>query len=122
MIKRAFACGFLVLTLPGCLDTSPLEGRPTAVDIVADRSTAEVGETVNFAVRAEGTALAGVVIRFGDGAVDSTFTAGARTVELDRDHAYGEAGSFAVEARAEEGNGTAVTDVVQVEIVAAGGG
>lgn len=51
---------------------------------------------------AAGRSLGGIVIGWGDGAVDSVATAGAQTASGTRFHTYEEVGAFLVTARVED--------------------
>jgi hypothetical protein len=87
----------LALSVSACIG-GVLEPLPFKVDIAANRLTAAPGDTVIFAVTAQGGNLLGVEIDYADGNGDSYNTAGARTATVGFKHVYQAPGSFQVEA------------------------
>jgi PKD repeat protein len=100
-MKRLLIAGLLAVVTAGCGDLEP-ENRPFDVAVVADRTTAQVGATVNFQINARGNAVIRVDIDFGDGATDVLDARGAQTVITSRSHAYTAPGVYTVTASAED--------------------
>ena len=88
-------------------------GIPVRIELVADRSTAVVSDTVRFTYDARGTSIEGVYVDFGDGVVDTTLTLGANSASGIVSHAWNRTGTFTVVARAEDlATGVATAQVV----------
>ncbi len=110
-------------TVAACSDSIVEGGLPLTVSITADRTVAEVGDSVVYSAEATGTNLVGLALDFGDGAVDSTAASGAVRAGITRAHAYGAAGTYVAKATAVDVQGLVVeiTDSVSVQIVESGG-
>ncbi|MBI4540887.1 MAG: hypothetical protein HY704_15395 [Gemmatimonadetes bacterium] len=116
VLSRALVA--LALALPACRLEQELgpSDRPLIIDLSADRSTARPGEEIAFQVQASGAYLAGIIINYADGQVDSVATGGARTASVRTRHAYTKAGTYVVRAIAEELSGSNAFDDVSVQI------
>ena len=73
----------------------------------ASRTSAAIGETVNFVVTAQGDGLAAISMSYGDNNFEQFVTGGARTARVTFAHAFTAAGTYDVRAT--------VTDVASVE-------
>jgi PKD repeat protein len=73
---------------------------PTTLSMSLQANTTVVprGDTVTFTVNATGNNLVGVIIDFGDDAMDQYATGGALSARVTFKHAYSAAGSFTVRA------------------------
>lgn len=106
-----------LLGLLACSEVTFEEGLPLSITLSADKTSAQVEEEISFTFEAQGRALVGVTLAYGDGQVDSVFAAGAQRAGALRTHAYEEPGNFVVIARAIETFGEEATDELAVEIV-----
>jgi hypothetical protein len=106
-----------------CSDSIVEGGLPLTVSITADRTVAEVGDSVVYSAEATGANLVGLALDFGDGAVDSTAASGAVRAGVTRAHVYGAAGTYVAKATAVDVQGllVEVTDSVSVQIIEPGG-
>ena len=102
LLKSLLLVG-LVAGLAACGDGA-LEPLPLGITIQASPATAAPGETITFVVTAQGEALLGVDVDYGDGGTGQYPTGGARTARVTFGHAYSAAGTYTVRA--------AVTDAV----------
>lgn len=92
----------LMLAGSGCLDDSITGTRPLTFSFSADPTSASVGQTIIFSYQATGTRIQGIIVEFGDGAVDSVFTPGTVVlVSGTMEHEYTTAGAFEVVGRLE---------------------
>lgn len=94
--------------------SNSLKPLPLDVRVQASRTTAVVGDTITFVVDAQGDALVGVAIDYGDLTLDRYQTRGARTARVTFTHAYGAPDSYAVQAVATDtklGEKSATTQV-----------
>ena len=87
----------LVLCLAACRQ-STAPPVPVLVTLEANRTVSTRGDTVTFSVNATGNNLVGVVIDFGDTALDQYATSGASTARVTFKHAYDATGNFTVRA------------------------
>lgn len=69
-----------------------------SVSLQANTSLVPRGDTVTFQVNADGNNLVGVIIDYGDDAMDQYATGGALSARVTFKHAYSAAGSFTVRA------------------------
>ena len=118
----AFSLG-VALIAGACSDTLVEGSRPHTAELTADRTTAAVGDSIEFFLQGSGELLAGIAIEYGDGTADTVPAEGAVTATMRRKHAYGEAGSY--EAIGTVVDGTAIglvelSDTVQVTITGGG--
>ena len=91
---------------------SIVEGElPFTVEVSSETSSATVGDSIEFIVRATGTALFASVLAFGDGVSDTTFAQGARTLQTRRFHAYDSAGTFVARATVFDGASLGLTEL-----------
>lgn len=79
-----------------CSSIASSGGEPLSLTLTADRQTAAVGQDVTFTYEARGTSISGVLLDYGDGALDSINSFGSQSATGRRVHAYGEAGDFTV--------------------------
>lgn len=114
---RCALAGLTLLAAGGCQDPAEV-WRPTAVDLSSDRTTAPVGEPVDFRYQAQGQSLAGLVIDYGDGSRDSIAALGAQTAAGTVTHAFELAGAFDVTAALLDFSGETAGDTVAVVITA----
>jgi PKD repeat protein len=73
-----------------------VEALPLDVSVEVSPASPNAGETVHFLVNAQGGALFGVAIDFGDATNDQFNTGGARTVRVTFSHAYVDPGTYDV--------------------------
>lgn len=114
--RRALAALALLAGI-GCEDVAD-PGRPTAVDLSSDRTTAAVAEPIEFRYEAQGHNLAGLVIDYADGSRDSIPGLGAQTAAGTVTHAFDAAGAFDVTAALLDFTGATAADTVVVMITA----
>lgn len=88
-------CALIAATTVACAG-SPIEPLPFDASVEASRTTAAPGDTISFVVNAQGGALLGVEIDYGDSTDDIFGTAGARTARVTFRHAYQASGTFVV--------------------------
>ena len=67
----------LLIAVSGCLDDSITGTRPLTFSFSASPTTASVGQTITFSYEGTGTLIQGVIVEYGDGAIDSVFTPGS---------------------------------------------
>jgi hypothetical protein len=87
-----------------------------SISLKAERTTGPPEEVFHFSVEATGIHLFGVIVRYGDGAVDSVAVPGASTLTARLQHAYAEAGTYMVRAVAEERSGRNAIDSLMVRV------
>lgn len=97
MSRKALSSLAIVVGLAAC-SPATLEPKPLDIRVEANRTTAVTGDTVTFVVTAQGGALIGVEIDYGDTGIDQFATAGARTARVTFRHAYQQSGTFTVKA------------------------
>ena len=96
----AWACGG---------STEPL---PLQVSMTASPESPTAGQQISFVVSAQGGALIGIIMEYGDEIVEQFPTAGARTARVTFTHAYTQAGTYlAVATLTDAGAGTAADTV-----------
>ncbi len=90
----------ILLLLPAALGCSTEDeiGSPLAIELEGPGS-GQVGEQLAIRYDAVGRNLQGIVLTWGDGAVDSLATAGAQSASGTMYHAYEAAGDFLVGAK-----------------------
>jgi hypothetical protein len=69
-----------------------------SVSLVANTAVVPRGDTVTFVVNAAGNNLVGVVIDYGDEALDQYSTGGALSARVTFKHVYSVAGSYTIRA------------------------
>jgi hypothetical protein len=80
-----------------CLDDSITGTRPLTIDITVEPTTAAVDEVVTVRYVVTGTGLAGVIVDWGDGTVDSIpFIGSAVEAEGPVEHQYAAAGTYEI--------------------------
>jgi hypothetical protein len=111
-LLSAFAAALVVGACSRATDPS----SELSVSIAAEKTSGATEEALDFSVQATGTYLFGVIVRYGDGAVDSVAVPGANTLTARLQHAYTAPGTYMVRAVAEERSGRSVTDSVSVRV------
>lgn len=114
--RRALAALALLAGI-GCEDLSD-PGRPTAVELSSDRTTAAIAEPIEFRYEAQGQNLAGLVIDYADGSRDSIDGFGAQSAAGTVLHTFEATGIFDVTAALLEFSGETAGDTVVVTITA----
>lgn len=106
----------LLIAISGCLDDSITGIRPLTFSFYADPITASVGQTITFSYEGTGTLIQGVIVEYGDGAIDSVFTPGS-VVEVSGvlDHEYETTGTFQALGRLETVEAS-LSETVTIEI------
>lgn len=100
----------------GCSGIATNPEAELTVHLSAEKTVAAPEDVIGFTVQATGTRLFGVLIAYGDAAVDSVSTPGAKTVTAKFEHAYTSAGSYTVRATANEQSGRRVADSLTVRV------
>jgi hypothetical protein len=90
-MKFVFAA-FALVTLAACHDA--IEPLSLGITASAQNPSAAVGDTVAFAVDAEGQNLTGLEADFGDGTTDAFDLSFARTAHVTFKHVYATAGNY----------------------------
>lgn len=109
MRVRLFAGSFALvcLVMAACLDDSITGTRPLTITIDFDVDSALVNEVVTANYSATGSGMAGVIVNWGDGVVDTLPLSGtAVEVTGPADHTYVVAGTYDVEGTVRAQNGT----------------
>jgi hypothetical protein len=96
-------------------------GRPLTVTVTASKTTAAVGESIDFRADATGRSLFGIEVDFGDGIAEAQSTFGAQSATARFSHAYDEAGVYEVAAFAVEQSGASVVRSIDITINAGSG-
>lgn len=89
--SSALACGDFSTTV-----------RPTEVTITPNLTAAKVGQQIEFRYSAQGRSMAGLIIEYGDGGLDSIGLGGAVTATGFKNHTYASAANYLVTARLED--------------------
>lgn len=97
MTRNSLSCLAILIGIAACAPAT-LEPKPLDVGVEATPTTAVMGDTVTFVVSAQGGALVGIEIDYGDSNTDLFGTAGARTARVTFRHAYTQRGTFTVKA------------------------
>jgi hypothetical protein len=101
----ALACGDFSTTV-----------RPTEVTITPSLTTAKVGQQIEFRYSAQGRSMAGLIIDYGDGGLDSIGLGGAVTATGFKNHTYGVPANYLVSARLEDFLQNSASTEVKVNI------
>lgn len=101
-----------------CSDIKITGGQPLSFTLDADRTSAPTGVEIEFQFRATGTYLNGVILEYGDGAVDSIVMNGAQSASGRRKHAYDVAGPYQVIGTLEDAVEGPLTRQLSVEVTA----
>jgi len=106
----------LLLAASGCLDDNITGTRPLTFSFSASPTTTSVGQTITFSYEGTGTLIQGVIVEYGDGAIDSVFTPGT-VVEVAGvlDHKYETTGTFQALGRLETAE-TFLSETVTIQI------
>ena len=97
MTRNSLSCLAILIGFAACTPAT-LEPNPLDVGIEVNRTTAAMGDTLSFVVSAQGGALVGVEIDYGDNVLDQYGTSGARTARVTFKHAYSQPGTYTVKA------------------------
>jgi hypothetical protein len=91
-----YATAVLVATfaLAGACAESTLEPLPLDITVAANKTTTVPGDTIVFVATVQGGSLLGLNVDYGDGAVDTYGTSGARTGKVSFHHAFSSRGTF----------------------------
>lgn len=111
---RILAATLLAIVLAGCVRAA--EPLPLEVRLSASSETPAAGDTVAFVVDAQGVALLGVTIQYGDSALDQLAMSGARTARVVFRHAYAQAGTYEVLATLTQANAESASASVTVRV------
>lgn len=104
------------VAVSACLDDSITGTRQLTIDITVDPTTAAVDEVVTVRYVVSGTGLAGVIMDWGDGTVDSVpFVGSAVEAEGPVDHQYSTPGTYDIEGTVEGVDG-ALSDEASVVV------
>ena len=106
----------LAILLVAACTTLDIEALPTAITLSVNRTSAPVGQPFEFTYEATGTFLAGVILDYGDGAVDTIRAPGAQRMSGRPQHSFSAAGSFVVTATAVEASDSTASDTETVEV------
>lgn len=96
--------------------SATVEALPLDLHIDLSRTSATPGDTIAVVTTAQGEALLGITIDFGDGAGDAYNTAGARTAKVTFKHAYRTSGTYTVTAAVTDGIAGQKTSSAQLRI------
>lgn len=94
-MRRLLCFAFMIL---GACSAETLAPLPLGIGIEASRITAAPGESISFAVTAQGGQLIGIATAYGDGTEDQFGTGGARTARVTFRHAFSAPGTYQVRA------------------------
>lgn len=114
LATAGLAAGFIAV---GCWTEATSPERPLTVRLSADKTTARIAEEIAFQVEANGSALAGIAVDYGDGQADSLVASGAQRATMRTRHVYSDTGSYLVRATAQELTGQSAFDEVSIRIV-----
>jgi PKD repeat protein len=116
----AFAVILLAGTAAACLDESITGTRPLSFSFDPITGSPAVGDSVGFSYDATGTGIFGVILDFGDGAVDTVENQSSSVVSMQGtiNHAYTDAGTYEVTGRVEAPGGVRADTL---EVVITGG-
>lgn len=117
-MRRGLRWGVVMaLALVVACNSSTITGLlELAISITATPTTAAINTPVEFRYDAMGPPLAGIVVAYGDGGVDSVTTFGASTAGGRLTHTYTAPGTFEVQATVIAGNGSRASSSTSVEI------
>jgi hypothetical protein len=110
--------------LAACSSNVSSGGNPHTAELTADRTVAEVGDSIEFNLQGTGQLLAGIAITYGDGAADTVAAEGAVSAGMRRKHAYSEAGTYVAIGTVVDGTNLGLevaSDSVTVQITDPGG-
>lgn len=110
------AGGLVLVAATACGDTGVSSGRPLDISIEVDQPGRPLGAPHVFRIEAQGRALLGVILDYGDSRVDSIPTHGAQTASHEQGYIYEEEGVFLVRVRAEDVDGRAARDSLTVQV------
>jgi hypothetical protein len=76
--------------------------RPTSLTMTVNRPSGAVGQPFEFSYSATGRSMAGLIIDYGDGGLDSLGFQGAVTATGRREHTYSQPGTYLVSGLLED--------------------
>lgn len=88
----------LALSFPGCGNLDVQDPGPLMIELSVTPASAAVGTEVTYRFEASGDQLRGVIVYFGDGAIDSVATLLARTAQGNVTHVYNMPGAYTARA------------------------
>jgi len=106
----------LALALFTACDWGATTVRPTALILTVNRTSAPPGQPFDFRYEAQGRSLAGLILDYGDGGLDSLGFSGAVTATGTRTHSYSAPGTYIVTGRLEDFLGSTAGAEVQVTV------
>lgn len=112
-MRRTFL-PLMLLMLAGCDLTSP--SRQLSLVLQATPSSAAVGDTISFVATAQGTALDGIRMTYGDGTSDNYTASGGTTAQVLFRHAYQAPGTFQVQGTVTDSRSGTKTTSLSVAI------
>lgn len=121
-LGRGFALAAVAVAATACDDVTVVENRPTEVVLTVTPTSAAVGDSITFRAEAQGSALAGVTLDFGDGTADTLMTQGPQTIGVTFGHRYAAAAEYEAVATVHEGVGRTDSDTVVVSVSDPSGG
>ena len=114
MKRIAFVALTASLLLAACADsTAP---PAFAINATVDRATTAPGDSVNFVIRATGSALVRLGVDFGDGTGLERDLAGAQTMTSNQRHAYPAVGQYTMTAVVTAASGEMRETMVGVQV------
>ena len=118
--SRALLCTLPLLASLACSESSVEVGGTLSIQLTVTPATQTQGQPVQWQTSAAGRSLAGTVVDFGDGQVDSVAAMGAQTQALNNEKTYDSVGVFIVVAEVVDQLQGSAMDSATVEIVAPG--
>ena len=118
----ALAALALVGTLGACSSTTTDTGNPHTVELTADRTAAQVGDSIEFNLQGTGQLLAGMALTYGDGTGDTLAAEGAISAGMRRKHAYSESGTYVVVGSVVDGTNLGLVELRDSVTVQISGG
>lgn len=94
-MRRALLPAIIGIALAAC-SSETLAPLPLVAHIDANPTSVAVGDSITFVVQAQGGALVGLEVDFGDGGSELYGTGGARTARVTFRYAYAAAGAYTV--------------------------
>lgn len=89
-------------TLGGCSDSVVEVGNELSLELTGPAS-APVSDSLEVSFEVEGRRLLGLVLEYGDGAVDSVSFSGSQSAGGYRSHKYTEPGTYLVTGKVQDG-------------------
>lgn len=121
-LARGLTLAAVAAAVAACDDVTVVENRPTEVVLTATPTSGAVGDSISFRAEAQGSALAGVTLDFGDGTADTLTTQGPQTIGVTFGHRYAAPAEYEAVATVHEGVGRTHSDTVLISIAGPSGG